>query len=143
MPLSKYLYVYILRCSDKTYYTGVTNNPEKRLEEHSLGLNKDSYTSTRLPVKMIYCELFTDFDLAITWEKRIKDWSRKKKEALINENWDQLKIAAECKNLSSHKVVIVKAVHVLDSASRINRDRRTDSAKPVDHKDNSKTITDV
>lgn len=52
---------------------------------------------------MIYCERFTNFNLAIKWEKRIKDWSRKKKEALIKENWSQLKIEAECKNASSHK----------------------------------------
>ena len=99
----KYLYVYILRCSDKTYYTGVTNNPEKRLEEHNTGLNKKSYTFLRRPVEMIYSERFTDFLLAILWEKRIKDWNRKKKEALIKENWDQLKIEAECKNETSHK----------------------------------------
>ncbi|MCW3070592.1 MAG: Excinuclease subunit [Bacteroidetes bacterium] len=116
----KFLYVYILECSDKTYYTGVTNNPERRLEEHNSGSNKGSYTSSRLPVRMIYCERFTDFDLAIKWEKRIKDWSRKKKEALIKENWDQLKIAAECKNESSHKIKANTPAHVLDFA-------RTDS----------------
>jgi hypothetical protein len=47
---------------------------------------------------MVYCEAFTDFKFAICWEKKIKDWSRKKKEALINENWDELKKAAACKN---------------------------------------------
>ncbi len=104
MSLFKYLYVYILKCADKTYYTGVTNNPEKRIIEHNSGVNKNSYTASRLPVEMIYCEKFTDFNLAIRWEKRIKNWNRKKKEALIMENWDQLKIAAECKNDTSHKI---------------------------------------
>jgi len=99
----KYLYVYILICSDKTYYTGVTNNPEKRLIQHNTGEDKDSYTFSRRPVRMIYCEKFSDYNLAISWEKKIKKWSKKKKEALINENWDQLKIEAECKNNSSHK----------------------------------------
>lgn len=99
----KHLYVYILKCSDKTYYTGVTNNPEKRILEHNSGINKNSYTASRLPVEMVYCERFIDFNLAISWEKRIKNWNRKKKEALIKENWDMLKIAAECKNETSHK----------------------------------------
>jgi putative endonuclease len=99
----KYLYVYILKCSDKTYYTGVTNDPERRIEEHNHGINKTCYTFSRRPVEMIYSERFADFNLAIKWEKRIKDWSRKKKEALINNNWDQLKIESICKNESSHE----------------------------------------
>ncbi|MBN8703019.1 MAG: GIY-YIG nuclease family protein [Bacteroidetes bacterium] len=103
MNLTKYLYVYILECSDKSYYTGVTNNPDKRLIEHNTGENIKSYTYSRRPVKMIYCERFVDFNLAIKWEKRIKDWNRKKKEALINEKWDVLKIEAACKNETSHK----------------------------------------
>ena len=103
MPPLKHLYVYILECVDKTYYTGITNNPERRLEEHNSGMNKKSYTFLRRPVRMIYCEMFTDFNLAIKWEKRIKNWNRQKKEGLIMENWDQLKIAAECRNETSHK----------------------------------------
>jgi putative endonuclease len=99
----KYLYVYILKCSDSTFYTGITNNPERRIEEHNIGLNKTSYTFSRRPVEIIYSERFTDFDLAIKWEKHIKDWNRKKKEALINGNWSQLKIEAMCKNETSHK----------------------------------------
>ena len=65
---------------------------------------------------MIYCEKFTDFNLAIIWEKKIKDWSRKKKEALIKENWDQLKIEVACKNYTSHKNLVGQASSVLDSA---------------------------
>ena len=99
----KHLYVYILKCNDQTYYTGVTNNPEKRVAAHNLGLNKKSYTFSRRPVEIIYCEQFSDFNLAIEWEKRIKSWSRKKKKALIKENWKLLKIAAACVNETSHK----------------------------------------
>jgi putative endonuclease len=115
----KYLYVYILECSDKSFYTGLTNNPEKRLEQHNLAINRRSYTASRLPVRMIYCERFADFELAIKWEKRIKDWNRRKKIALINENWGQLKIAAECKNITSHK--LTNPAHILDSARIDNR----------------------
>jgi putative endonuclease len=122
MIILKYLYVYILRCSDGSYYTGITNNPERRLEEHSVGLNKTSYTFSCRPLEMIYCERFCDYSLAIRWEKRIKNWSRKKKEALIENNWDQLKIEAECKNETSHVNLLHKAGALLDSA-RI--DKRT------------------
>lgn len=103
MKKLKHLYVYILECSDTSYYTGITNNPERRVEQHNEGVNKNSYTYRRRPVKIIYCERFSDFKLAIKWEKRIKDWSRKKKEALVNENWDLLRIEAACKNSTSHK----------------------------------------
>ena len=103
MTLLKYLYVYILQCSDSTYYTGITNNPERRIEEHNSGINKTCYTFSRRPLVMVYCERFTNYELAIEWEKRIKDWNRKKKEALIKENWDQLKMEAECRNETSHK----------------------------------------
>ena len=103
MKTLKYLYVYILKCSDNSYYTGITNNPEKRFIQHSKALKKDSYTSSRLPVELVYCELFTNFNLAIEWEKRIKNWSRAKKEALIKSNWDNLKLYAACNNETSHK----------------------------------------
>ena len=87
----KYLYVYIIKCSDGTYYTGVTNNVEKRVTEHNTGIDKESYTYSRRPVELAFCELFSDYNLAIQWEKRIKKWSVKKKEALINGNFDLLK----------------------------------------------------
>jgi len=99
----KQLYVYILECSDKSYYTGVTNNPEKRLQEHNRGIITTSYTYTRRPVKIMYVESFTNFNLAIEWEKRIKKWSRKKKEALIDGNWEKLKKFSECMNDSHFK----------------------------------------
>ena len=88
--MQKYIYLYILLCSDKTYYTGVTNNLEKRLKQHQDGINNESYTHSRLPVELVYHELFTDFNLAFDWETKIKKWSRAKKEALINGNYDLL-----------------------------------------------------
>lgn len=76
-------YVYILECADKSYYTGVTNNLERRIAEHNSGLLK-GYTSSRLPVKLVYYAYFNRIEDAIRFEKQIKGWSRKKKEALIN-----------------------------------------------------------
>jgi putative endonuclease len=103
MKTIKYLYVYILKCSDNTYYTGITNNPERRLIQHNKVLNKNAYTYTRRPLELVYCELFTDFNLAIEWETKIKKWSKAKKEALIKNNFQNLKLHAQCNNETSHK----------------------------------------
>ena len=82
-------FVYILKCSDDSYYTGVTNNLERRIYEHQSGIIK-GYTSKRLPVKLVYSEKFHDINDVIKSEKQIKGWSRKKKEALIAGNFDLL-----------------------------------------------------
>jgi putative endonuclease len=86
----KSYYVYILLCSDKTFYTGITNNLERRLAEHQKGIKKDSYTHSRRPVELVFYETYQDVMLAISWEKRIKKWSHKKKQALIDGDWDRL-----------------------------------------------------
>ncbi|MFV8346803.1 GIY-YIG nuclease family protein [Flavobacterium sp. ZB4P13] len=86
----KQSYVYILKCSDNTYYTGVTSNLESRMFKHHTGFYPESYTSSRRPLQLVfYCE-FTDINLAIDTEKQIKKWSRAKKEALINGDFDAL-----------------------------------------------------
>ena len=95
----KTYYVYILKCSDKSYYTGITNNIDKRLIEHNNSTDRKSYTFSRRPVELIYKESFQNPKDAILWEKRIKGWSRKKKEALIKEDFEELK---RLSNLKSH-----------------------------------------
>lgn len=94
----------MLRCSDKTFYTGVTNNLERRLKEHKVGYDKNSYTYYRRPVELVYYEMFSNYLLAIEWETRIKKWSSKKKAALINSDWKSLRIESECRNSTSHKL---------------------------------------
>ena len=86
----KLYYVYIVECADGTYYTGFTSNPEKRLAEHNQGYYRDAYTYTRRPVILKWIEQFTDPNHAITVEKQIKGWSHKKKQAIIEGNWNQL-----------------------------------------------------
>lgn len=98
----RHLYVYILKCNDGTYYTGITNNLERRLKEHNEGINKEAYTFTRRPVELAFYETFSDYNLAIEWETRIKKWSAKKKEALINSDWKKLIDEARCKNSTTH-----------------------------------------
>ncbi len=86
----KQYYVYILKCYDNSYYTGFTNDMERRITEHNSGMTKGTYTSTRLPVVLVWLETFSDPNQAIMVEKQIKGWSRRKKEALINEDWEKL-----------------------------------------------------
>jgi putative endonuclease len=83
-------FVYILKCSDNTYYTGVTNNIERRLQEHQEGENKTAYTYKRKPVALVFYEEFSNIEFAIEKEKQIKKWSKKKKEALINDEYNLL-----------------------------------------------------
>ncbi len=95
------MYVYILECSDKTYYTGVTNNLEKRLIVHKRGINPDSYTYKRRPINLVYHEIFNDPMAAIRFEKRIKKWSQKKKKALISGDLDSLPELSRSKTTES------------------------------------------
>ena len=90
-------YVYILLCSDGSYYTGVTKDIDRRIEEHNQGIADDSYTFIRRPVELKYIEVFENIEKAIEREKQIKNWSRKKKEALLNANYDKLKDLAKKK----------------------------------------------
>ena len=75
-------WVYILRCADGSYYTGCTTNLDQRLGEHQAG-ETSGYTATRLPVELVYAEEFQAIHDAIDAERRVKGWSRAKKEALI------------------------------------------------------------
>ncbi|WP_138433755.1 GIY-YIG nuclease family protein [Winogradskyella algicola] len=86
----KIYYVYILKCSDNTYYTGFTSDLSKRVLEHKLGKHLDSYTYSRRPIELLYCAEFTNVEIAIETEKQIKKWSRSKKEALINNQFEKL-----------------------------------------------------
>lgn len=76
-------YVYILECSDKTYYTGWTKDLEKRIKIHNDGKGA-KYTRGRRPVKLIYFENFNDKIEAMKREYKIKQMSRKEKEKLIS-----------------------------------------------------------
>jgi putative endonuclease len=92
----KSYFIYILKCSDGSYYTGVTNNIQKRFFEHQEGLIKGSYTHDRRPTELVHVEEFQDINDALSREKQIKKWSRKKKEALISEDFDKLITLSKC-----------------------------------------------
>ena len=77
-------FVYIVECSDKTYYTGITYNLRDRISDHNSGRYKTSFTKSRRPVKLVYWEKFMNRAEAAKREIVIKDKSRINKEKLIN-----------------------------------------------------------
>jgi len=82
-------WVYILRCADNSYYTGHTDNLEERIAKHEAG-TIEGYTSTRLPVRVVFSEEFPTREEALRCERQIKGWTRKKKEALIRRDWTEV-----------------------------------------------------
>ena len=82
--------VYILKCSDGSYYTGVTNSLERRLYEHQEGLIDGCYTHSRRPLDLVFSEVFASIENAIEREKQIKGWRREKKGALIAGDYERL-----------------------------------------------------
>ncbi|MES2691504.1 MAG: GIY-YIG nuclease family protein [Bacteroidota bacterium] len=97
MHIHPIFYVYILECADTSYYTGVTNDLDRRVNEHQIGKHPGSYTYERRPVELVFYETFTDPEMAIAFEKKIKSWSRAKKKALIDENYHLLPSLAKKK----------------------------------------------
>jgi len=89
-------YVYILKCSDDSYYIGHTDNLESRILAHKTNSLK-CYTSSRLPVQLVWHQDFGSRIEALEAEQKIKRWSRKKKEALIDKNWELLSQLAKKK----------------------------------------------
>jgi len=94
-------WVYILRCADNAYYTGHTDNLEKRIGEHQAG-EVEGYTSTRLPVALVFSQEFPSREEAKACERQIKGWSRRKKEALMRGDWDEVSRLAQKKHPSTN-----------------------------------------
>ncbi len=82
-------YMYILECSDGSYYTGSTIDLNSRLAQHLSGKGAN-HTKKRLPVQLKYYEEFERIDEAFYREKQVQGWSRKKKEALIENRPEDL-----------------------------------------------------
>ncbi|MCH7983465.1 MAG: GIY-YIG nuclease family protein [Chloroflexi bacterium] len=81
--------MYILMCSDGSYYTGPTTNLEYRVAAHRMGLG-GRWTSPRLPVRVVFTQDFPSLREAFEAERQIKGWSRAKKRALIEGRFDLL-----------------------------------------------------
>ncbi len=91
--------IYILECSDKSYYTGSTKNLELRLAQHQAGKGS-KYTNNRLPVNLVFSQEYERIDDAFYVEKQVQGWSRKKKLALIEGNYELLSKLSQCQNAS-------------------------------------------
>ncbi|SES91440.1 putative endonuclease [Marinobacter segnicrescens] len=87
-------WVYILQCADNSYYTGHTDNLDQRIEQHKCRTFATCYTASRLPVKLVFSQPFPTRAEALTSERQIKGWSRKKKEAMIAGDWDRVSALA-------------------------------------------------
>jgi len=82
-------WIYILRCSDNSYYTGHTDNLDKRIVAHQTG-EIEGYTAKRLPVTLVFADEFPTREEALACERQIKGWSRKKKEAMMRGDWAEV-----------------------------------------------------
>jgi putative endonuclease len=83
-------YVYILRCVDGSYYVGSAQHGlDRRLAEHHAG-TFDGWTTARRPLELVYAQEFDQITDALAAERKIKGWSRKKKQALIDGRFDDL-----------------------------------------------------
>jgi putative endonuclease len=80
-------YAYLLRCNDGSYYTGHTDDIEVRLAQHQAGA-LGGYTAKRRPVTLVWSDSFMTRDDAFFVERKLKGWSRAKKEALIAGDWE-------------------------------------------------------
>jgi predicted GIY-YIG superfamily endonuclease len=93
-------FVYILRCSDGSYYTGSTRaSLEDRVAQHNAG-SFGGYTARRRPVELVFHQEFDRITDAIAAERQVKNWRRAKKEALIRGDFESLRRLAQSKNLA-------------------------------------------
>ena len=97
--LAMSFWVYILKCNDDSYYTGHTDNLELRVAMQQTG-KIDGYTGSRLPITLLFSEQFTTRFDALEMERRIKTWSRKKKEAMMRGDWDEVSRLAQNRSQS-------------------------------------------
>jgi predicted GIY-YIG superfamily endonuclease len=93
--------VYILKCADGSYYGGSTKDLEQRILQHQHGTGAQ-YTSNRLPIELVYSEEFEHVSEAFGREKQVQNWSRAKREALIEGKHDLLPALAK-KDFSMRK----------------------------------------
>lgn len=88
-------WVYILKCADNSYYTGVTVDLERRLDQHATSAT--GYTAKRKPLELAWAEEFVNLDDAQAFEHQVKGWTRAKKEALMRGDWAEIQRLARKK----------------------------------------------
>lgn len=89
-------YIYLLECSNGSYYTGSTTDLIKRIKEHNSGIGAN-YTRKHAPIELVYFEEFPTIEMAFQKEKQIQNWSNSKKKALIKGDWEELRRLSRAK----------------------------------------------
>lgn len=99
----KPFWIYMLRCADGSYYTGHTDNLDRRIAQHESGAIIRCYTFNRRPVSLVFSQEFESREEALSFERQIKGWSRRKKEALVRGDWDDIARLARSKAAKPRK----------------------------------------
>lgn len=122
-------YVYILKCANGKYYTGHTDNLEKRIGQHQSGAF-EGYTSEHLPVTLMWTQDFPTRYEALDAEMKIKGWSQAKKEALIKGDWGRVSFFAKPpkKRLGEH-LGVSTGLDTNGSATNASRPNSSTSAQ--------------
>jgi len=82
--------VYMLLCADGSFYVGATMDLDLRIGWHNEALDPFCYTYGRLPAQLVWSETFFDWSEALSRERQVKGWSRLKKKALIERDWEEI-----------------------------------------------------
>lgn len=87
------IWVYLLECADGKFYVGSHRgaDPEDRVAEHNAGLFPEAWTFNRRPVRLLWAGDFSDPLEAVSFERQMKGWTRAKKIAFVEQDWEQLK----------------------------------------------------
>ena len=97
LPCDMAFYLYMLRCADGSYYTGHSDDLDRRVHEHHSGSIPDCYTHNRRPLLLVHVQEFGSREEGLAAEVQVKRWNRAKKEALIAQDWDALRLLARAK----------------------------------------------
>ena len=107
-------WMYILHCADGSYYTGHTDNLDKRIQEHHAGAIPSCYTFKRRPLSLAFSQDFPTREEALASEQQIKGWSRKKKEAMMKGDWAEVSRLAQSARAVSPPSVHLESVEGLE-----------------------------
>lgn len=119
-------WVYILRCADNSYYTGHTDDLEKRLSQHHAAFFPGCYTAKRRPLQLVFSEQFSTREEALSSEQQIKGWSRRKKEAMMRADWGEVSRLA----LSKSAPAIPQTIQP-DQSQTVQAERSRSPTNPV------------
>ncbi|HYI48032.1 MAG TPA: GIY-YIG nuclease family protein [Allosphingosinicella sp.] len=115
-------WTYMLHCADRSFYVGHTDDLDARIGAHQSGLIP-GYTSTRLPVTLVWADEFPSRYEALQAERQIKGWGRAKKLALIRGDWEL--IAALARNTEEKERASTSSARTGEGAAEVNPTHRS------------------